>query len=204
MLVTQRVDHVVGELLAGDVANGGLRQATLDLVSNGLHEMGLAHAYAAVEEERVVSLGRSFGDGLAGSVGELVAAADDEGVEGVAGIQLGGAIPVEARLRWRCVAGREAAIMADGSCSWVVLGSDELYVVEVEAEIVDCFLDEVGIFVASVAELDSRNANEENASAGVAVAGGFEPGVVGVPVNFLFQRVENPSPRVRGESCARN
>ena len=75
--------------------------AALDLVSDGLHEMGFAHADAAVKEERVVSLGGTFGDSLAGGVGKLVAAADDEGVEGIAWIQLRGAIPVEARLRWR-------------------------------------------------------------------------------------------------------
>jgi hypothetical protein len=49
LVVAQRVDHVVGELLAGYVADGGLRLAALDLVPDGLHEMGLAHADAAVE-----------------------------------------------------------------------------------------------------------------------------------------------------------
>ena len=76
--------------------------------------------------------------------------------------------------------------MTDRGCGRVVLRSDKLYVVEVEAEIVDGFLDEVGVFVAGVAELDSGNAYEKNASAGVAVAGGLEPCVVGVPVDFLF------------------
>src|SRR5271166_5526581 len=206
LVVAQRVDHVVGELLAGGVADGGLRQAALDLVSDGLHEVSLAHADAAVEEQRVVGLGGPLGDGLAGGVGELVAAADDEGVEGVARVQLRGAVPVETRLRrarghgW----GDEAAIVADGSCGRIVLGRDELYVVEAEAEIVDGFLDEVGVFVAGVAKLDSRNANEENASAGVAVAGGLEPGVVGMAVDFLFQRIKDARPRIRGESRAGN
>jgi hypothetical protein len=100
LVVAQRVDHVVGELLAGDVADGGLRLATLDFVSDGLHEVRLAHADAAIEEERVVGFGRTLGDGLAGGVGELVAGADDESVEGVARIQLRGAIPIEAGLGW--------------------------------------------------------------------------------------------------------
>ena len=98
LVVAQRVDHVVRELLAGDVADGGLRRAALDLVADRLHQVSLAHADAAVEEERVVGLGRALGHGLAGGVGKLVAAADDERVEGVARIQLRCAIPVEPRL----------------------------------------------------------------------------------------------------------
>ena len=94
--------------------------------------------------------------------------------------------------------------MTNRRCGGIVFGSDKLYVVESEAEIVDGFLNEVGIFVAGVAELDGGNANEENASAGVAVAGGLEPGIVGVPVDFLFQRIEDARPRVGGESCAGN
>ena len=71
----------------------------LDLVADGLHQVGLAHTDAAVQEERVVGLRRTFRDRLAGGVRELVAAADDEGVEGVARIQLRCAVPVEAGLR---------------------------------------------------------------------------------------------------------
>ena len=84
LVVAQRVDHFIGELLAGCVADGGLRRAALDFVTDGLHEMGFAHADAAVEEERIVGFRRTLGDGLAGGMGELVAAADDEGVEGIA------------------------------------------------------------------------------------------------------------------------
>ncbi len=186
------------------VADGGLRQAALDLVTNGLHEMSLAHAHAAVEEERIVSLGRTLGDRLAGGVGKLIAAADDEGVEGVASIELRGAVPVETRLRWGGCGGGEAAIVTNRSCGGIVFGRDKLYVVKSEAEVVDSFLNKVGIFVAGVAELDGGNANEEDASAGVTVAGGFEPGIVRVPVDFLFQRIENARPGVGGDCCARN
>ncbi len=98
--------------------------------------------------------------------------------------------------------GTKTAVVADRSCGRIVLGSDELHVVESEAEIVDGFLDQVGVFVAGVAKFDSRNANEENASAGVAVASGLQPGVVGMAVDFLFQRIEDARPRIRGESCA--
>jgi len=86
--------------------------------------------------------------------------------------------------------------VTDRGCCRVILWSDELYVVEAEAQIVDRFLDEVGIFVAGVTEFDGRNTDEENATAGVAVASGLEPGIVGVPVDFLFQRIEDARPRM--------
>ena len=116
LVVAQRVDHVVGELLAGYVADGGLRLAPLDFVSDGLHQMRLAHADAAIQEERVVGFGRTLGDGLACGMRELVAGADDESVEGVARVQLRRAIPVKPRLR-RSGAGRkrgEPAVVAHG------------------------------------------------------------------------------------------
>src|ERR1019366_2186365 len=195
---------VVGELLARYVADGGLRQTPFDLVSDGLHEMRLAHADAAIQEQRVVSFGGALGDGLAGSMRELVAAADDEGVESVARIQLRGAVPVEAGLRGirGCGDGTKTAVVADWSRGRIVPGRYELHVLGAEAEIVDGLLDQVGVFVAGVAKLHRRNANEENASAGVTVAGGFQPCVVGMAVDFLFQRIEDARPWVRGESCA--
>ena len=72
--------------------------ALLDLVPDGLHQVGLAHADATVQEQRVVGLGRSFRDCARGGMRELVARADDESVEGVLGIQLRRAVPVEALL----------------------------------------------------------------------------------------------------------
>ena len=50
LVITQRVDHFIGELLAGDVADGRLRLYALDLVANGLHQVGLPHADAAIQE----------------------------------------------------------------------------------------------------------------------------------------------------------
>ena len=60
LAVAQRVDHVVGEALAGDVADGLFRRPQLDLVADGLHQVGLAHADAAIQEQRVVGLGRTL------------------------------------------------------------------------------------------------------------------------------------------------
>ena len=69
-----------------------------DLVADGLHQVGLAHADAAVQEQRVVGLGGAFRHRAGGSVGKLIAGADDEVVEGVLGIELSRSVPVEALL----------------------------------------------------------------------------------------------------------
>ena len=134
---------------------------------------------------------------------ELIAAADDEGVEGVARIQLRRTVPIEARLRRRAGGcGSQAAVVPDRSGGRVVFLCDEFHVVEAKVQIVDGFLNEVGILIAGVAELHRGNANKKNAPTGVAITRRLEPGVVGVAVDFLFQRIEDARPGVRGDSCA--
>ncbi len=98
LVVAQRVDHLVGELLAGDVADGRLRLPHLDFVPDRLHQMSLAHADTAIEEKRVIGLGWALRHRLAGGVGELIATTDHERVKGVTRIELGRAVPVEAGL----------------------------------------------------------------------------------------------------------
>ena len=54
-----------------------------------VQQVGLAQPGLAVDEQRVVGLGRRLGDRDGGRVGEAVARADDEGVEGVLRVQPG-------------------------------------------------------------------------------------------------------------------
>src|SRR5678815_1266485 len=95
LVVAQRVNHLVGELLARHIADRSLRHALLDLMADGLHEVGLSHADAAIKEKRVICLGRALSDGLTSCVSELVAAANHEGIEGIARIELCGAVPIK-------------------------------------------------------------------------------------------------------------
>jgi hypothetical protein len=139
-------------------------------VADGLHEVGLAHADAAIEEERVVGLGRAFRNGLASGVGKLVAAANDESVEGVTRVELGGAIPIET-----CLAAAAApmetealeVIMGLRPPSWrsgVAAGSSSgvtnLSVGVIHAEVVDGLLDQVRVFIPDVPELNGGNTHE--------------------------------------------
>jgi hypothetical protein len=60
-------------------------------VADRVEQVRLAQPHPAVDEERVVGLGRQLGHRLAGGLGELVGGAHDERVEGVARIEsLGG------------------------------------------------------------------------------------------------------------------
>ena len=81
-------DEVVGELLARGVHDALAREARHHGVADRVHEVRLAEAHAAVEEERVVGFAGSLRDRQAGSVGETVGRADDEGPERVAGVEV--------------------------------------------------------------------------------------------------------------------
>ncbi len=73
---------MVEERLAGDVGDPQARLLLAEVMSDGLHQMGLAEPHAAIEEERVVALRRLPGDGLASGMREAVGGPDDERLEG--------------------------------------------------------------------------------------------------------------------------
>ena len=70
------------EALAVHVGEPRVGIALLELVRDRMHQMGLAQTDAAVDEQRVVGLARVAGDLNGGRLGELVALALDEAVEG--------------------------------------------------------------------------------------------------------------------------
>ncbi len=177
-------------------------------MTNGLHQVGLAHSDPAVEEERVVGLRRTLRNRLAGGVGELIAAANDESIKGVAGIQLCGTVPIEARLRnmeagSSLRGGRKPAVVPHGSRSRIIVGSDELHVSIIHIEIIQRFLDQVSILVADVAELHRGHTHIHDPITGMAVARGFQPGVVGMTIDFLFERIQDAQPRICTECRSR-
>ena len=78
LALLDRGDELVGELLAGRVDDALARELGDDLVADGVHQVGLAEAHAAVQEERVVGVAGALRDGQAGRVGQAVGRADDE------------------------------------------------------------------------------------------------------------------------------
>ena len=73
-----------------------------------MEQVGLAQPGAAVDEQRVVGLGRRLGHGHGGRVGEPVGRADHEPLEGVLGRELG---PVG---HWPWLRGRPGKLLVGG------------------------------------------------------------------------------------------
>ena len=89
LALLDRGDELVGELLARRVDDALARELGDDLVADGVHQVGLAEADAAVQEERVVGVAGALRDRQARRVGEAVGRADDEVRERVARVDVG-------------------------------------------------------------------------------------------------------------------
>ena len=81
------VDELVHERLGGDVAHPLVAEHGAHVVADRVEQVGLAEPGGPVDEQRVVGPARALGDRQRGGVGEAVRRADDELVEGVAGVQ---------------------------------------------------------------------------------------------------------------------
>ena len=68
-------DEFVRELLGGRVDDALARELRRDLVADGMHQVGLAEAHAAVQEERVVGVAGALRHGQAGGMGQAVGGA---------------------------------------------------------------------------------------------------------------------------------
>ena len=63
LLLADGVDEVVGELLAGRVQDPLAGELGCNRVADGVHQVRLAEAHAAVQEERVVGVAGALGHG---------------------------------------------------------------------------------------------------------------------------------------------
>src|SRR5258705_5260262 len=87
VVVADCIDELIGKVLAEtrDARRAG-KQVTSP-VTNRVEQVRLAEADAAIDEQGVIRARRKLRDSLTGGLGELVGRSDDEGVEGVAGVQ---------------------------------------------------------------------------------------------------------------------
>ena len=212
LVVAHGVDQLVRKLLAGNIADGCVRHARLHTMADGLHQVGLAHAYAAIHEERVVGLGRALRHSLRGSMRELVARADHEAVELVARVQLRGRVPVEASLLRTVVqravaraAGRargvrglrcKAAILTHTRSVGIGRGLLEDHRIDLQPHVVDGLTDQVAVAIAYVLELRRRDAHIQCAFHDVAEACRLEPRLKGLSIDLLLERAEDAYPLV--------
>src|ERR1700687_2600730 len=89
--------------------------------------------------------------------------------------------------------------MPDRRVRRIALGGNEFHILVSEPEIVHRFLNQICVFVAYVTELGGWTPHEQNSCAAVAVPRWLQPGVVGVPVDFLFQGVKDAHPGIRDD-----
>src|SRR6267378_6764784 len=96
--------------------------------------------------------------------------------------------------------------MPDWRVRRIILGGNEFHILVSQPENVDRFLNQIPVFVADMTKLSCRNAHEQDSIAGVTVPRWLQPGVVGVPVDFLLQGVKDARPRIRddGGTCERH
>src|SRR4029077_10184764 len=92
--------------------------------------------------------------------------------------------------------------MPDRSVRRIVLGGNEFHILVSEPENINRFLNQICVFVADMTKLGGRDAPEQNSIAGMAVPRWLQPGVVGVPVDFLLQGVKDAHPRIRDDGRA--
>src|SRR5216684_3802602 len=84
----QRIDDFDGEFFRADIAQPHRRIALLDGVTDGVHQVRLAHAHAAVKEQRVVGFRRLLGHRARSGMREFVGLANHERIERVPQIEL--------------------------------------------------------------------------------------------------------------------
>ena len=120
LVVLDAVNVFVGEFFGRDIGDARAFLVAGDVLADGVQQMGLAQADAAVKEKRVVGFAGRLGDGQRGGVGEIVVVADDKRVERVLGIEMQFAVAGRAfvaRLRRLLVlTGAGAARRSAGRC----------------------------------------------------------------------------------------
>ncbi len=126
VLVPERPDELVHELLGREVDDRARGVALADVPGDGVHEMGLAEADAAIEEERVERHRVRFGDAPGCGMGELVRLADHEVLEGEARIERGGEARAHVGLGLAAVGGGMVGLHPGAGCRLPRALDDEL------------------------------------------------------------------------------
>src|SRR5205814_10134105 len=161
--------------------NGSLRLPSLDLMTNSLHQVGLPHANAAVEEQRIVGLGGCLGHRLGSGMLKLVSSAGHERFKRIFGIEMCGCIPVKtllfrssrARCRSRNGSWSKFAVRTGRYARGIFFSGNELNILIFRNNGIDCLLNEITEFFSNVAELGRGHANEQDAAVGMAKARGL-------------------------------
>src|ERR1700742_5206032 len=93
--------------------------------------------------------------------------------------------------------GCESAVFAHLRGAGILFGSGEGHRLDVEAEVVDGFLDEVGVAIADVLKVGGGNAHKKFLAFEVREPRWLEPGLVGLAIDLLLERSENADPIIQ-------
>ena len=153
------------------------------IVADGVHQVGLAKAHAAVDEQGVVCLRGHLGHRQGHRVGEPVAAAHHEGIEGVLGVQVGqpGACLLLVQLPHAVLqlVGAEH-LHGEGLACGLAHRFGDVGQETLDADIHDQLVDALEQQVV----IDQR----------MRLEGGFHPGFIADAVHFLLQRQARRGP----------
>jgi hypothetical protein len=98
--------------------------------------------------------------------------------------------------------GSESAVVTNRRKGRIFFRSNESHIVEFKFQIVDRFLNQIGVSLTDVLELRRRNTHVEDAIFRMAEASGLEPCVKGLTIDFLFQCAEDAHPGIEhGGGC---
>ena len=89
LLVAQRLDKAIHELFCRQIENPQIGLACVQLMCDGMHQVGLAQTHAAIEEQWVKGHRPALCHPAGGGMRELVGLTHDKAVKGKAGVQRG-------------------------------------------------------------------------------------------------------------------
>ena len=87
---SDRRDHLIHEFLAGSIDDPHTGAMLHKRPADGVHQMRFPHADAAVNEKRIIAVGRMVSDRAGGRVSELITRANYKRIKAIARIQLAG------------------------------------------------------------------------------------------------------------------
>ena len=88
LVVLNSINVFVCEFFGGEIGHARALFVADDVLADGMEQMGLAQADAAVEEERIVGFAGHLCDGEGCRVGKIVVVADNERFKSVFGIKV--------------------------------------------------------------------------------------------------------------------
>jgi hypothetical protein len=100
--------------------------------------------------------------------------------------------------------GGESAVFAHLGGAGILFGRAERHRFDVEAEVVDGFLDEIGVAVADVLKVGGGDAHKKFLAFEVGKSGRLQPCFVGLAIDLLLERSENADPIIQYGGGRRN